>query len=593
MTRAGLLIIACVGALALPACSALVTPDGSRLTPPSGSLDASARDGGAIEIDGAAPDGSARRDGGGGAPDAGPMCPPSCDDGVTCTDDACVAGRCENTPNDAACIDGERCSRVMGCVPLRCAEDRDCDDGLYCNGAERCDASAPGSGCVAGAAVTCDDGATCSDDYCDEDTDACGATLVDARCVDAFACTVDACAPADTGRPDGCVHEADDAACDTDFCVVGRRCDVTAGCAGGTPRSCADATACTTDACDSAARMCVNAPLDADDDGVPAAFVMDASGATSTCPGADCDDGNAAVRPGAPEHCNMIDDDCDGMTDEGCPVRLPDTCATAQAIAVGAGGTATVRGTFAALANDYTSNPLCMPGSGGRDAVYYIDLPMGRWDLTIDTIGAAADTILDVAFECSADAFASRSVCNDDHDAGATTASRVWVHNVSSSPVSATRVYVLVDAYSSSASGDYVLNVRRAPAAPDACATAGGALPLDISGGGTVLGFMQGFTGSHRGTCMRDGDVSPEGIFRVRATSGRMRFTTYSTEFTPHTYLRRAPCSGGTEIGCDLGSSIGGGVNESSLERSVSSGELYYFFADGGRTTYAVYYRPN
>lgn len=33
--------------------------------------------------------------------------------------------------------------------------------------------------------------------------------------------------------------------------------------------------------------------------------------------GADCNDGNPAVNPTSPEICNMVDDDCDGMIDEG------------------------------------------------------------------------------------------------------------------------------------------------------------------------------------------------------------------------------------------------------------------------------------
>ncbi len=35
--------------------------------------------------------------------------------------------------------------------------------------------------------------------------------------------------------------------------------------------------------------------------------------------GEDCDDADAAANPDAAERCaNLVDDDCDGVTDEGC-----------------------------------------------------------------------------------------------------------------------------------------------------------------------------------------------------------------------------------------------------------------------------------
>lgn len=33
----------------------------------------------------------------------------------------------------------------------------------------------------------------------------------------------------------------------------------------------------------------------------------------------DCDDTNSAINPAAPEVCDSVDNDCDGMIDEGCP----------------------------------------------------------------------------------------------------------------------------------------------------------------------------------------------------------------------------------------------------------------------------------
>jgi hypothetical protein len=69
---------------------------------------------------------------------------------------------------------------------------------------------------------------------------------------------------------------------------------------------------------------------DADGDGFG-----DADGATDVCPNAgfvdnddDCDDGDAAIYPGAEEVCgDGVDNDCDGEVDEDC---LPDNCVAGE-----------------------------------------------------------------------------------------------------------------------------------------------------------------------------------------------------------------------------------------------------------------------
>src|SRR5690606_21412132 len=72
-----------------------------------------------------------------------------CDDGVSCTEDSCLAaGICRNAVQPSAC-----------------------DDGVFCNGREICD---PQRGCLpAPVRETCNDDNVCTIDRCDEETDSC------------------------------------------------------------------------------------------------------------------------------------------------------------------------------------------------------------------------------------------------------------------------------------------------------------------------------------------------------------------------------------------------------------------------------------
>ncbi|MCB9677917.1 MAG: putative metal-binding motif-containing protein [Alphaproteobacteria bacterium] len=59
-------------------------------------------------------------------------------------------------------------------------------------------------------------------------------------------------------------------------------------------------------------------PVDADGDGYGGPTDV-LSCTPPTLPGFDCNDGDAAINPGATEVCNGVDDDCDGASDEGFP----------------------------------------------------------------------------------------------------------------------------------------------------------------------------------------------------------------------------------------------------------------------------------
>jgi hypothetical protein len=180
--------------------------------------------------------------------------PVNCDDGVLCTVDSCNEGTdsCDNTPDDVLCDDGlfcngaETCDAALDCQPggdpcpgqlcdegtdacVECLSDGDCDDGAFCNGAEACVAGA----CQAGTPVDCDDGVGCTVDACNEGTDSCDNTPSDALC--------------DDGQ----------------FCNGSETCDAVLDCQAGTPVNCDDGVGCTVDACNEGTDSCDNTPSDA------------------------------------------------------------------------------------------------------------------------------------------------------------------------------------------------------------------------------------------------------------------------------------------------------------------------------------------
>ncbi len=110
-----------------------------------------------------------------------------------------------------------------------CTIDAECDNGLYCDGAETCNAGT----CQAGSAPTCDDGVSCTIDSCNEGTDSCDFTTDDSIC--------------DNGL----------------FCDGTETCDAVLGCQAGSAPTCDDGVNCTVDSCNEGTDSCDFSPNDA------------------------------------------------------------------------------------------------------------------------------------------------------------------------------------------------------------------------------------------------------------------------------------------------------------------------------------------
>ena len=152
-----------------------------------------------------------------------------------------------------------------------CEIDGDCDDGLFCNGAETCNAGS----CQAGTPPDCSDGVSCTVDSCNETTDSCD-------------------------------HTPDDGLCSNgQFCDGAEVCNATFGCLDGPDPDCDDGVACTADSCNEGTDQCDNVPNDAlCDNG------LFCDGSEVCNPAAGCEDGPDPCS--GSQTCNETDDVCEG-----------------------------------------------------------------------------------------------------------------------------------------------------------------------------------------------------------------------------------------------------------------------------------------
>ena len=102
--------------------------------------------------------------------------PADCDDGLYCNGaETCISGVCQaGTPMDCSAL-SDQCNNgvcdegVDNCIAQPKVDGTTCDDGLYCNVGETCQAGV----CIGGATRNCGDGVTCTADSCNETSDNC------------------------------------------------------------------------------------------------------------------------------------------------------------------------------------------------------------------------------------------------------------------------------------------------------------------------------------------------------------------------------------------------------------------------------------
>jgi hypothetical protein len=170
-----------------------------------------------------------------------------------------------------------------------CGSDDDCDDGAFCNGEERCEEGR----CAPGTPPDCGDGLTCTIDACSIERDLCVHTA-----------------------PDGDGDGYGDSTCtDRRGVPTGDDCDD-----GDDRRSPANAEVCDDAGRDEDCNLGTRGGRDEDGDGFEDAACCNPvpAGRFDLNCGPDCDDSDRDVRPGAQELCDDKDNNCNGVTDEGC-----------------------------------------------------------------------------------------------------------------------------------------------------------------------------------------------------------------------------------------------------------------------------------
>lgn len=257
-----------------------------------------------------------------------------CDDGLECTNDACVDGACVGTPANGYCIHEGICVPNLQPSPLEScvfclasaggppemkpySDGAPCEDADPCTSGSHCELGV----CKAGSSKDCDDGNACMDWLCETGV-GCVGTPNATPCDDGDACTEgDGCADG------GCAAGATPTDCDDgDPCSVDG-CHVLTGCSHAFGVVCEDLNPCTADVC-LADGTCEHSPITGPCDDGDACTVGE-SCVDNACVGGepnDCEDGQVCTVDSCSSLDGCVNQFVEGSCDDGTACTIEDTC---------------------------------------------------------------------------------------------------------------------------------------------------------------------------------------------------------------------------------------------------------------------------